>query len=114
MITNAGQQGDIYLKRVQFPKEELKEIPKENGKTILAYGEQTGHHHAFVADNVKLYATNNNRPANRQTRRFVTIFERPATLFHEEHGALEFAPGTYEIFQAREWTDDDEPRAVAD
>lgn len=110
MITKAAHQGDIYIKKAQLP-EKVEEIGKENGRTIIAYGEQTGHHHAFAADNVRLYAT---KDVTKQSRRFIVISGYPATLTHEEHDPLEFAPGTYEIFRAREWSDDDEPRVVAD
>ena len=119
MITKSAHQGDIYLKRVAKLPKHVEEISKDNGKTVIAYGEQTGHHHAFIADNVRLLAANDNKKqggvandSHNQSRRFVVISDYPATLFHEEHGQEEFAPGTYEIFRAREWTDEDDGPAT--
>lgn len=108
MIKKAAHQGDVYIKKAKLLEDvTLQEI--ENGKTILALGEATGHHHRFEQENVSLYHANDN-----SGRRFVVVCDRPATLFHEEHAPIEVAPGTYEIFIARQWTDDEEPIAVID
>lgn len=108
MITQQGHQGDVYLKAGILPND-VKPEPTKDGKTILALGEVTGHHHRFEADNVKMFHANDN-----SGRRFIVVSERPATLFHEEHAPIEVAPGTYEIFIARQWTDDEDPISVAD
>ena len=108
MIDKQAHQGDVYVKASALP-EGLTEVAPENGKTILALGEATGHHHRFEQDNVKMYHANDN-----SGRRFIVISEKPATLFHEEHAPIEFAPGTYEIFIARQWSDSEEPIAVVD
>lgn len=101
-------QGDVYIKSCKLP-EGLEEQKSEDGKTILALGEATGHHHRFEQENVKMLHANDN-----SGRRFVVISERPATLFHEEHAPIECPPGTYEIFIARQWSDEEEPIAVVD
>lgn len=106
MIDQQAHQGDVYVKAAKL-LDGCKPVASENGKTILALGEQTGHHHRFETDNVKMFANDNGR-------RFIVIEGKPATLYHEEHAPLEFSPGTYEIFIARQWTDDEEPIAVVD
>lgn len=106
MIDKQAHQGDVYVKATPLPKG-LKLVEPENGKTILALGEATGHHHRFEQDNVKMFVNDNGR-------RFIVIEGKPATLFHEEHSPIEFSPGTYEIFIARQWTDENEEIKVVD
>lgn len=108
IIDKQAHQGDVYVKACKLPKA-CKAIDSENGKTVLALGEQTGHHHRFEQENVKIFHANDN-----SGRRFIVISKKPAILFHEEHAPIEFAPGTYEIFIARQWTDENEPIAVVD
>jgi hypothetical protein len=47
-------------------------------------------------------------------QRFIVVSDKPATLYHEEHAPIEVEPGSYEIFIARQWSDDEEPIAVVD
>ncbi len=108
IIDKAAHQGDVYVKVAELPTDVVEQSP-EDGKTILALGEVTGHHHRFEAENVRMYHANDN-----SKRRFIVIENEPATLFHEEHAPITFAPGVYEVFIAREWTDDEEPVRVAD
>ena len=108
MIKKQAHQGDVFVKKAMLP-EECKIVEPENGKTILALGEATGHHHRFEEKHVKMYHANDN-----SGRRFIVIEGKPATLYHEEHAPIEFAPGTYEIFIARQWSDDEEPIKVVD
>lgn len=109
IVDKAAHQGDVYVKKAKLP-ENIVPIEPENGKTILALGEATGHHHRFETDNVKMFSANDNGAQ----RRFIVVSEKPATLFHEEHAPIFFAPGIYEIFIARQWSDDEEPIAVID
>lgn len=106
MINKSAHQGDVYVKKSELI-EGCKEIEAENGKTILALGEATGHHHRFEEKHVKMFANDNGR-------RFIVIEGKPAILYHEEHAPIEFGPGTYEVFIARQWTDEEEPIAVVD
>lgn len=101
-------QGDVYIKSGKLP-DGFEHQNCENGKTILALGEATGHHHRFEEDHVKMFHANDN-----SGRRFIVIEGKPATLFHEEHAPIECPAGTYEIFIARQWSDDEEPIAVID
>lgn len=106
MIDKQAHQGDVYVKAAMLP-DNCKIVEPKDGKTILALGEKTGHHHRFEDDHVKMFANDNGR-------RFIVIEGKPAKLFHEEHSPIEFAPGTYEVFIARQWSDQEEPIAVQD
>lgn len=108
IITKCAHQGDVYVKACELPKNlELKTF--DDGKTILAYGEVTGHTHRFETDNVKMFVAKDG-----SGKTYILITGEPAVLKHEEHEVLEFAPGTYEVFIARQWTDENEPIAVMD
>lgn len=107
-VTEA-RQGDVYVQACACIPEGLTPIERENGRVVLAHGEVTGHAHALIDEHVKFYAANDN-----SGRRFMVIENSPATLLHEEHSPITFAPGTYEVFRQREWTDQNEPRQVAD
>lgn len=107
MKKESNHQGDVYVKVCEKAPSDLKKVERENGAVVLAHGDVTGHKHQFKEDHVHLYVANDNR-------RFLVIKGKPATLFHEEHASIEFAPGEYEVFIAREWTDEHEPRQVMD
>lgn len=106
-VTEA-RQGDVYVQSFAELPADCQEVKRDNGSIVLAYGEVTGHSHAFKEKHVKLFLANDNK------RRFLVIEGRPATLFHEEHDPITFAPGIYEVWQQQEWTDENEPRTVAD
>jgi len=62
----------------------------ENGKLILAEGEVTGHAHRVANDNkIEVHED------------FFAVKE-PATVTHEEHGAIELPPGDYSVGIVRE------------
>lgn len=101
------RQGDVLIR--QCNETDLGEpVETANGKTILAYGEVTGHHHRFETPNAALFM----RPKDK--KRFLVIQGGKADLKHEEHSTLCIPAGTYEVVGQREWTDEDEPRAVQD
>lgn len=108
-MTNLVAQGDILLRRIDAMPENIAISKRDNGRVVLAYGEATGHAHAFTEDHVTMYHANDN-----SNRRFLAVMEKPATLFHEEHLPIAFDPGVYEIVRQVEWGDQDEPIVVAD
>ena len=89
------RQGDVALVPVTSVPKGSKVAPRDNGRVILAYGEVTGHAHAFVEDDVQLYVTKNGD--------FVSIPEGGATLRHEEHTYQEIPEGTYRVVRQREY-----------
>lgn len=101
------RQGDVFLVRSAMPKK-IKPVERDNGRVVLAYGEVTGHAHVLTAPEAELFTAEDNR-------RFLRIMDGAyPTLTHEEHGTIALEPGTYEVRIQREWTDQDEPRAVLD
>lgn len=110
IVKNLAHQGDVSVHKVSTLPQDATRLESENGKTILALGEATGHHHRFETDNVEMFTANDNGIA----KRFIVISKKPATLFHEEHSPITFSPGTYEVKIARQWTDENEPIAVRD
>lgn len=103
------RQGDILVEKVSVDISSMKEVERDAGRVVLAYGEATGHAHAFKDDHVKMFSANDN-----SGRRFIVISKNPAILYHEEHAPLTFDPGIYEVIRQREWSDDNEPIQVAD
>lgn len=102
------RQGDIFLERVVLDlAPEVRVVPLDAGRVVLAYGEATGHAHAFHGDHVTQHETADGT-------RYVTIAVAPAALLHEEHAPITVPPGLYRVRRQREWTDTDEPRVVAD
>lgn len=106
------RQGDVLLQRVRsIPKGYTKKAT-DQGRVILAYGEVTGHAHQVVvertdAETVEAFLAEINGE---------TYLSAPAgaAVVHEEHGTIALEPGTYKVIRQREWTDEDEPRQVAD
>jgi len=71
-------------------------VPKEG--TTLAEGEVTGHSHRFPAGAIQLFTYHE--------RTYMRINEDLSVLSHEEHGALSYDKGEYEIKIQREYSPD--------
>jgi hypothetical protein len=87
------RQGDVLLIPCDERPTGTASEPK-GGRVILAEGEATGHHHSVPATVCDLF--DGARP--------VLVVREPATLTHQEHGAIEIAPGTYWVVRQREYT----------
>lgn len=102
------RQGDVLLVPVDtVPKG--KKVKKDNGRVILAYGEVTGHAHAFESDVATL--VDHTRTAD--GREFITVKEAEVPLTHEEHSTVVVGPGGYEVRRQVEYSPE-EIRKVAD
>jgi hypothetical protein len=103
---DAGQmrQGDVLIAAATQAIAGEAEPRDTDGSTVLAFGENTGHKHRFMDDGTIV-----------QTRssRQLTL-TRASTLLHEEHTFIEIPSGQYDLPRQVEWTDDLEPRQVAD
>lgn len=87
------RQGDVFIMAVNAIKGEKQ--PKDKNKTVLAYGEVTGHSHA-IADKAELYADD--------TRRFLEVcLAKGAALSHEEHATITLPKGIYEVRIQKQW-----------
>lgn len=101
------RQGDVLLVRTDKTVTDSKEVTADSDRVVLRHGEATGHAHAFYErQQVKLHETS-------KKERHLTVIET-ALLKHEEHTHAKVGPGTYDLPLQTEWTDDNEPRVVAD
>ena len=104
---NQGQirQGDVLLVASKAV-EGTPEPAASDGSVVLAHGEVTGHRHRFERAS----------EAQALTGALVRglIVKSAAALLHEEHSAPTVAPGHYDLPRQTEWSDDNEPRQVAD
>lgn len=106
---DAGQlrQGDVLLVRTDKTVSDCKEVTADSKRLVLRHGEATGHAHAFYEpEQVSLHETS-------KKQRHLTVVET-SLLKHEEHTHAKVGPGTYDLPLQTEWTDDNEPRVVAD
>lgn len=100
-----ARQGDVLLVPVsEIPRDASALTAKK--RIVLKAGEATGHFHAFYDQPVRLYETP-------KKERFLHVVET-SCLKHEEHSTVEVPPGVYKLPAQVEWTDQDEPIAVAD
>ena len=88
------RQGDVLLVRIEAIPDTARPVARDNGRVVLAYGEVTGHAHAISS----AAATQLHDDIERYLR-----LTSAATLQHEEHAAIELAPGTYRIVIQREY-----------
>jgi hypothetical protein len=108
------RQGDVLIMSVDEVPVDLEEIPRDNGRVVLAYGEVTGHAHAIKEPNVRFLRdkitsdrfldvkpTNDNKHA-------------PVKLVHEEHAPIALPPGKYKVVTQREFVPNHHPRPVYD
>ena len=102
------RQGDVLLIPVATLPAGAAQKPRDQGRVVLAYGEVTGHAHVVQSDAeaVEAFLADHNGQ---------TFLSAPAgsRVVHEEHDAIPLE-GVYRVVRQREWTDDDEPRQVAD
>jgi hypothetical protein len=101
-------QGDVLVIAGGPIALEGKDIPADKERTILAYGEVTGHAHALPADMVARFVV------NEQAQRALEL-KGPAFLRHEEHRAFELPVGEpLQIDGQEEYVPGALPRAVVD
>lgn len=95
------RQGDVLLipayQIANYAFRETKLVNREDGKLILAYGEQTGHSHAILEEDVDLSET------TRSIEKFLRVHRREgATLVHEEHAPIHIPQGHYLVRMQRQ------------
>lgn len=98
------RQGDVLIFKAEAKPEGLKPVKAKNGRLILAEGEATGHHHSVGADVAELFQDG--------SKLFMEVKDT-TTVTHQEHGAIEIAPGMYWVVRQREY-DAGEVRKVRD
>lgn len=90
------RQGDISLTKIASLPSGCEEIPHDNGRTILAYGEVTGHAHAVPMAYAKQYRAGSGVE--------YVVVEKATKLTHEEHAPISLEPGVYQKRVAREYS----------
>lgn len=101
-----ARQGDVLMFKVD-PSEvsEGENITPDNrtGRQTLAYGEVTGHAHAFdVGTKVKQKKSKESKQSIEET--VLEIIGRPASLKHEEHTKIDLDPGKFIVRKQREYS----------
>jgi hypothetical protein len=104
------RQGDVMVSRVRAIPKGAVEVKQPSDKIVLAWGEVTGHSHALAVDEAQEFTF---ADAGGIVRRFLKVFDKGATVRHEEHAPIPLPPGFYEITRQREYTPE-EIRNVAD
>lgn len=112
LMTKMCRQGDVLICRVDEIPAMAKEQKRDRGRVVLAYGESTGHAHAFHGSRVTLYADTGSGSGG---RRFLRVTgDAPEALTHEEHSPILVPPGEYEVLGQREYIAPELTRAVVD
>jgi hypothetical protein len=89
---SAVRQGDVLIVPCRAIPKTAKAVAPEGGLVTVAYGEATGHHHAFRhRQGVTLF-----RDDGAGGAMYLKVDE-PATLTHQEHGPLTLPPDTYRV-----------------
>lgn len=103
------RQGDVLVETLggEVPAT-AKEVPRDNGRAVLAYGEVTGHSHSLPGLAAKMF-----RHDETALTAYLVV-DKPASLVHDEHAGIAFVPGTYRVIQQRQWTMERQVIRVAD
>lgn len=104
-----ARQGDVMIEEVGSIPKQAKEVPQEKGRTILAYGEATGHHHSFGGKGALLFRHDDNALTS-----YLAIEGLPQALQHQEHGEIVHPAGKYRVRIQQQWTLAKQARRVAD
>ena len=91
------RQGDVLLVRVEddVKSRPHRSVARDEGRIVLAYGEQTGHAHAIADAEAELIEL--------ETGERFLVTARGVSLRHEEHDTIELPPGSYRVVRQREY-----------
>lgn len=100
MSTVQYRQGDVLVTRVRAIPTGAVSVPADNGRSVLAWGEVTGHAHALDATRGRLYELDEGEELE---RRFLRVLADGGVLRHEEHAPLRLPAGDYQVTLQREY-----------
>ena len=117
------RQGDVLLISIDTVPAGLKSDQPQ--KCILAFGEVSGHHHRFEGGSVTAFYKEGDTGepigggstmlrGSATPVAFIDVPAGGADLVHEEHDAIQVAPGAYRVVRQREFDMMAGVRAVAD
>lgn len=92
--TKQYRQGDVFVTAIDSIPSDVKEVQRDAGRIVLAYGEVTGHAHAITSKEATLW--------ERGDVRYLEV-KRACTLSHEEHSQIALPAGTYQVIRQREY-----------
>ncbi len=91
------QQGDVLLQQVSgIPQGAVR--ARQQGKLVVARGEQTGHSHIIDSDKATLWSLTKNGA----TEPYLEV-QAPVTIVHDEHKPLPIPPGIYRVGRVKEF-----------
>ena len=97
------RQGDLLFELIEdFDTVSLDTVPRDNGRVVIAYGERTGHAHAFKEDRVFLYENKEDKKNGKQ-HLYLVVDNDKAVLSHEEHPPITFDKGKYKVINQRQY-----------
>lgn len=92
--------GDVFLREVAEIPSAAQPVARDAGRVVLAYGEVTGHAHAFgPRSRVSMF-----RDDGSGGHRFIEVAAGGAELKHEEHTTIPVPEGRFEVVQQREYS----------
>lgn len=97
-INGQYRQGDVLIQNGFDASDIGDEIPKEDGRVVLAHGEVTGHAHAFVSSSAKHFLAKSSK-----MKTYLKLVE-PAALRHEEHAEVPIKEKKKEVRIQRQWS----------
>ena len=92
------RQGDVLLIPIDSLPEYLDEAARQGGRLLIAEGEATGHAHAVVEHDARLFSGRYSGDPE-----VLVVGPGAAGLVHEEHDPIRLAPGLYRIARQREY-----------
>lgn len=132
--TGIYRQGDVLLVRVGGDMRDirtllkgmqLREVPDNGARIVLALGEATGHAHAVqllpvithagVQPGMEVAAPGKKTAVlwDSGAERFLQVLQK-TTLRHEEHAAIDLEPAVYRVVRQREYDPEVQRRYVED
>lgn len=98
------RQGDVLVRQTRKQPSAKAQTITDRGRTILAYGEVTGHAHEVVTDAPPaIDAVPAQQLFEEPDGTRLLVVRGPVTLRHEEHAPLTIPKGTYEVIRQREY-----------
>lgn len=110
-----GRQGDVYIQQLPDDADipaKAKAVKPDAGRTILAYGEVTGHAHALPSL-AKLFRMDAEPNSGTSPPAYLVIKGKMIELKHEEHAPIALPAGKYKVTIQRTYSPE-EIRNVAD
>lgn len=92
--------GDVFLREVAAIPTGAQPIKRDKGRVVLAYGEVTGHAHAFGRGSRAVLFRDDGSGGHR----FLNVGSGGADLKHEEHTTIAVPEGRFEVVQQREYS----------